>query len=673
MPGAPALERVLSALESAAGARAGMYRIPGLWVDRDEVEVPVHPHPFLSERIRSGILSRADPRRAYGRSLSAMLEPRGSGGSWVGEAVAYSSLVRTTTAWAHDGAGAIRAGTFLKTIALLPWIRRMGVDLLYLLPVTRRSERYRKGTLGSPYAVRDPLALDPLLQDPLLAAAGLDIETEFRALVEACHVLGIRVAIDFAPRTAARDSAMLAAHPDWFYWIDRTFEERFGPPRIDKMKFQQPSPRNLGRVYRDRSTRALLAAYRPAPSESDPARWESLLAEAGERDDLLDRIEASFGVTVSPAFSDWINDDQPAWKDITFWRLFLDHPAVARPHIRPDQPPYVMHDVAKASIFPGERPNLPLWDWIAGTLPSWQERFGIDGARIDMAHALPRELECAIQDRARAIDPDFGFISEELNPGNQREVAEKGYGVFLGNAWWSLPRHRDGKARALVEKLIPKLVVPMIASPETPDTPRAAARPGGIEFARFAMTACAALPATVPLINSGFELGERQPMNLGLDSPELERFRLEKDDPQFGKLAFFDLYALHWDDPGAAKMARFVEDLMASRRELLEWAGRGKPVVVRTPSDAPDVFGIAQRAGARGFGVIANGGDAERRIAFRPIGFASWKPEIGPVFSSLWERHPLPAIWREGGWWEVLLGPMEALILRYEGRPHPSR
>lgn len=63
---------------------------------------------------------------------------------------------------------------------------------------------------------------------------------------------------------------------------------------------------------------------------------------------------------------------------------------------------------------------MPLWNLIADIIPYYQKEFGIDGARIDMGHALPKELVDLIIKRAKEIDPDFMFIAEELNPGNAR-------------------------------------------------------------------------------------------------------------------------------------------------------------------------------------------------------------------------------------------------------------
>jgi pullulanase/glycogen debranching enzyme len=98
------------------------------------------------------------------------------------ESVIYGMLVRSFTAWPHHDASEVCSGTFLKTMALLPLLRRYGVDIVYLLPVFSCSDRYKKGTLGSPYAIKDIYSVDAALHDPLLGEnTGELLETEFWA------------------------------------------------------------------------------------------------------------------------------------------------------------------------------------------------------------------------------------------------------------------------------------------------------------------------------------------------------------------------------------------------------------------------------------------------------------------------------------------------------------
>ena len=63
--------------------------------------------------------------------------------------------------------GLKETGTFVKTLALLPLLKKMGIDTLYLLPISQYSTKNKKGDLGSPYGVSNFFKLDPNLKDPM--------------------------------------------------------------------------------------------------------------------------------------------------------------------------------------------------------------------------------------------------------------------------------------------------------------------------------------------------------------------------------------------------------------------------------------------------------------------------------------------------------------------------
>ena len=86
----------------------------------------------------------------------------------------------------------------------------------------------------------------------------------------------------------------------------------------------------------------------------------------------------------------------------------------------------------------------------------------------------------------------------------------------------------------------------MIASLETTDTPRAALMYKNKRVLSLLTFLNYFIPNSVPFINNGMEAMEIQPMNLGLGNTEEGRFVLNKKDPMYGKLAFFDAYCIHW-------------------------------------------------------------------------------------------------------------------------------
>src|SRR5574339_218785 len=52
-------------------------------------------------------------------------------------------------------------GTLLAAETHLPRLKDLGADILWLMPIHPIGEKNRKGSLGSPYAVRDYLAVNP--------------------------------------------------------------------------------------------------------------------------------------------------------------------------------------------------------------------------------------------------------------------------------------------------------------------------------------------------------------------------------------------------------------------------------------------------------------------------------------------------------------------------------
>jgi glycosidase len=560
---------------------SGTYRIPAAWKDRPESEgiVAVNPVEWLIERLDL-ILAAKPPLPVEGISLSKIrrLESRngkfavgtsGAGttawrhpGDWLAGSQIYGMYIRNFTAFDHDGDGVLggspaditrnpqgarETGTFLKAIALLPYVRDLGFDTIYLLPVSLTGDSHRKGELGSPYSIRDPMKIDPILADPLVSA--FSPEEQFRAFVEAAHLLGLRVILDFAFRTAARDSDWIAEHPDWFYWIDSSAAAAFrapafSPDEIREIKAREKS-KNFDTIAPPREYRSL---FREPPAAALLKRSDAGGYEA----------ETPAGRVVVPgAFADWPPDDkQPPWDDVSYLRLYGDA-----------EFNYVAYNTVRVYDHRIRKENKALWDRLASIIPFYQKEFGIDGARIDMAHALPKKLEKLIIQEVRRVDPDFGFVSEDFSP--QSHARESGYNIVNGDAVYNL--HRVGvmnEARKSMGKTwihaLPHNRTPVLGAPETADSPRAVSRRGGVKFSELAWMLVNTLPNVVPFCMAGFEMGDRQPTNLGVDfSPEeIESYR---DTP----LAFFRRASLHWDSPFRTELVPTVREINRIRRENL--------------------------------------------------------------------------------------------------------
>jgi glycosidase len=115
---------------------------------------------------------------------------------WTRQAVLYQINTRQFTP----------EGTFRAAQAQLPRLKALGVDILWLMPIHPIGEKNRKGTLGSPYSVKDYLEVN----------AEFGTKADLKAFVDAAHAQGMKVILDWVANHTAWDNPMHAAHPDWY-------------------------------------------------------------------------------------------------------------------------------------------------------------------------------------------------------------------------------------------------------------------------------------------------------------------------------------------------------------------------------------------------------------------------------------------------------------------------
>ncbi len=540
------VEKLCKILHERSAGFSGNFYVPQRWncagfpdytvSEKRPGEISVNPYDFFSWNIEKSILGAAPVRD----------EAAGGQEPPLTQNILYAMLPRFFSAWPHGENGEIKSGTFLKCLALLPLVKKFRTDILYLLPVFKHSGRYKKGSLGSPYSIRDFYSLDEGLHDPLLGDT--DVEFEFKAFVEACHMLGIRVMLDFAFRTAARDNELVYSHPDWFYWIKAEKEKDFRPPVIEtSQKDIRLDGNTLKNLYQTARATGYLEYFSPSPDQIDPEKWKKISAAHERGEDAFAEIVNQFGVTTAPGFSDIINDRQPPWTDVTYLRFYFDSCAPAQAFLEPGQPPYIMQDGASLNVYRGKAPNRELWDYIANVIPFYEQKFGIDGARIDMAHALPAELCGRIIANSRRVNPKFILWSEELNPAKSGQASRSGFDFISGFTYMDYKNfQKDSFNRNLLKNSLLPSAVPVTAALETPDTPRAALLYPDRRFLKMLTVLNCFMPNSLPILHNGQELLEIQPVNLGLDNSERGKYVLPKTDPMYAKLALFDPCCLHW-------------------------------------------------------------------------------------------------------------------------------
>ena len=116
---------------------------------------------------------------------------------WSFSAVLYEMNVRQLTP----------EGTLRAAMEKLEFLRDLGIDAIWLMPVYPIGEENRKGELGSYYSIRDYKAINPEFGT---------IE-DFDAFVAKAHSLGMKVLLDWVANHTARDAKWLHTKPaDWY-------------------------------------------------------------------------------------------------------------------------------------------------------------------------------------------------------------------------------------------------------------------------------------------------------------------------------------------------------------------------------------------------------------------------------------------------------------------------
>jgi len=115
--------------------------------------------------------------------------------SWVRDGVVYEIFPRNFSP----------EGNFNGITARLDELKDLGVNILWLMPIHPLGEKLRKGTIGSPYAIRDYYAINP----------DYGTEADLKRLVSEAHKRGLKVIIDVVANHTAWDSVLMA-HPEYY-------------------------------------------------------------------------------------------------------------------------------------------------------------------------------------------------------------------------------------------------------------------------------------------------------------------------------------------------------------------------------------------------------------------------------------------------------------------------
>lgn len=215
-----------------------------------------------------------------------------------------------------------KSGTIKEFETHLPRLQKLGVGILWFMPIQPIGVLERKGTHGSYYSIRDYFSVDP-------ACGTLD---EFAAMVEKIHQLGMYVILDWVANHTSWDNVLTQTHP-YFYSCNE--KGGFKPPNaewtdvielnysvremqeymVEAMKFWIKEA-NIDGFRCDMANLVPTEFWRFARKELDSVKPVFMLAEAEQRELLDGAFDAIYNWNIFHALNRIAKGESTCW-DLT--------------------------------------------------------------------------------------------------------------------------------------------------------------------------------------------------------------------------------------------------------------------------------------------------------------------------------------------------------------------
>ena len=297
-------------------------------------------------------------------------------------------------------------GTFRDCEARLPYVAKMGFDVLYLPPIHPIGREKRKGRNNALTTtqsdVGSPWAIGALEGGHAAIHPELGTLEDFKHLVASAKAQGIELALDVAFQCAP-DHPYVRAHPEWFRWRpDGTVQYAENPPKkyqdIFPFNFESDAWASLWRelegVFEFWIAQGIKIFRVDNPHTKPFAFWEwaiaairtkhpdvIFLAEAFTRPKVMHRL-AKVGFTQSYTYFAWRNTKHEL---IEYFTELSRGPGAEyfRPNCWPNTP-----DILTEHLQVGGRPAFMARLVLAATLSA---NYGIYGPAYEHGENRPRE------------------------------------------------------------------------------------------------------------------------------------------------------------------------------------------------------------------------------------------------------------------------------------------
>ena len=310
---------------------------------------------------------------------------------------------------------ATEEGTFAAAEKYLPELKAMGVDIVWLMPISPIGVDGRKGTLGSYYSIIDYKAINP----------EFGTMKDFKHFLATAHDLGLKVIIDWVANHTSRDAKWWKQGKKDWYVID----EKTGLPIVE---YDWTDIAKLN--YKNQKMRAAMLdalkfwiklgvdGYRCDVAMNVPAdfwkgAWEEVRKinpEFGTMEDF-DHFLATAHELGLKVIIDWVANHTS--RDANWWKegkkdWYVMDEKTGVPIVE-----YDWTDIAKLN-YKNEDMRAAMLD----AIKFWIEK-GVDGYRCDVAMNVPADFWKKAWEEVRKINPDVYLLAE----GEETWLHESGF------------------------------------------------------------------------------------------------------------------------------------------------------------------------------------------------------------------------------------------------------
>lgn len=488
---------------------------------------------------------------------------------WLKKANIYSLHIRSASAWDHDRDDNLNEnlyglkdnGTFLKAMLLLPFYKRMGINTILLHQIFSLGKTHTTHDYSNKECVLDFRLIDDQLKDPLVPQ--LSAKQQCIAFMEACHLLGFHVILEYCPGKMSIDNFYARECPEYFYWIKEEEYKNYHAPICHALPQNTlPFSYTLKDFYRSEDVKEHIQKF---VKHDDPCKK-----------------------VLAPAFSDQINANLPIDEDTTYFRFYEDIHTHAPAELKKAGIPYMTQDIIRADLHPAKKPFTALWDTLTENIIWYQNELQVDGIFLGKPFLIPEKLQKQMAVQAKKNKKGFVMIAEDTIHENGALWKRKGYDAISGNSAYEETQIEQYRFHNFAYQL-KGCVCPMFAASEFYDSRRSSCLENGKTLTNMLSIMNMFLPNGIPMYMNGVESYEVQPLQLSEYGDQKYLYSLPKSDTRYLKQAYIDRYYYNYLAHDLNTLPTLMEHANHIREEYIEEIHTPQaciPVWFDTPRDA---------------------------------------------------------------------------------------